>query len=49
MEEENINTNEWNSEIKRLQGEGKTVMIVAIENTISGVDRSSRQNQNKLF
>ena len=37
MDEENINTTEWNSEIKRLQGEGKTVMIVAIENTISGL------------
>lgn len=37
MDEENINTSEWDSEIKRLQGEGKTVMIVAIENTISGL------------
>ncbi len=37
MDEENINTNEWDAEIKRLQGEGKTVMIVAIENTISGL------------
>ncbi len=37
MDEENINTNEWDAEIKRLQGEGKTVMIVAIENTIFGL------------
>jgi Cu+-exporting ATPase len=37
MDEENINITEWDSEIKRLQGEGKTVMIVAIENTISGL------------
>jgi len=37
MDEENVNTTEWDSEIKRLQGEGKTVMVVAIENTISGL------------
>lgn len=37
MDEESINITEWNSDIEQLQGEGKTVMIVTIDDTVSGL------------